>query len=189
MITYSASRFSTTILLSILSLTAFNSTCFANPKDTSSSVTTDQLPPPQPDISELRFSDFFQMPIGPLGPQPTEKLQQLDGKKIRITGYMAKEEEPIEGLFILSGLPVSVAEKSDGPADDLPVATLFVHMPKEDADKILAYRAGPWVLTGTLQLGNKEESNGRTSYARLLLDKKDFEKEKSKKIQKRISKN
>ncbi|HMU68085.1 MAG TPA: hypothetical protein PKE57_13095, partial [Cellvibrionaceae bacterium] len=39
--------------------------------------------------------------------------------------------------------------------------------------KILTYRPGLWVLTGTLQLGNQEDSNGRISYARLIMDKRD----------------
>ena len=83
---------------------------------------------------------------------------------------MVKEEEPTAGLFMLAPLPVSMAEKEDGPADDLPPATLFVHVPPADKDKIMAYRPGPWQLTGTLKLGNQEEANGRMSYTRLILD-------------------
>jgi hypothetical protein len=83
---------------------------------------------------------------------------------------MVREEEPIPGLFMLTSLPVTIPEKEDGPSDDLPGATVFVHMPPEDAEKILAYRPGMWDLAGTLQLGAKEEANGRVSYVRLLLD-------------------
>jgi hypothetical protein len=142
-------------------------------KKSSAVVSASNLPPLPAGVTELSFHDFFKLPAGPKGLEPTEKLLQLNGKKVRIIGYMAKDEEPTPGLFILSSLSVNVAEASDGPADDLPPARLFVHMPKEDADKTLAFRPGPWVLTGTLQLGNQEENNGRTSYARLLLDKKD----------------
>ena len=46
----------------------------------------------------------------------------------------------------------------------------FVHMPTGDSQKILAYRPGMWDLAGILQLGAKEEANGRVSYVRLLLD-------------------
>jgi len=35
---------------------------------------------------------------------------------------------------------------------------------------MLAFRPGAWDLVGTLQLGAKDESNGRISYVRLLLD-------------------
>lgn len=144
-------------------------------KKPSTTVSVSNLSPLPEGVSELNFHDFFKLPAGPKGLEPTEKLLQLDGKKVRVIGYMAQDEEPTPGLFILSSLPVNVAETSDGPADDLPPARLFVHMPKQDADKALAFRPGPWVLTGTLQLGNQEENNGRMSYARLLLDKKDVD--------------
>jgi len=85
-------------------------------------------------------------------------------------GYMVQAEEPTPGLFMLSLVPVNIPEKEDGPSDDLPGSTLFVHMPAADADKILAYRPGLWQLVGTLKLGGQEENNGRISYVRLMLD-------------------
>jgi hypothetical protein len=83
---------------------------------------------------------------------------------------MVKEEEPTAGIFMVTLVPVNIPEKEDGPSDDLPGATVFIHMPAEDAAKILAYRPGMWDLVGNLQLGAKEEGNGRISYVRLLLD-------------------
>ncbi|MGZ8191667.1 MAG: hypothetical protein ACXWTS_10640 [Methylococcaceae bacterium] len=123
-----------------------------------------------PAVTELNLREFYKLPAGPRGLEPTQKLLSLKDKRVRITGYMVKEEEPTAGLFMLSPLPVSMAEKEDGPADDLPPATLFVHGPPADKDKIMAYRPGLWELTGTLKLGNQEEANGRMSYTRLILD-------------------
>jgi hypothetical protein len=120
--------------------------------------------------AELSFREFYQLPVGPYGLEPTSKLMSLKNKRVRIQGFMVKEEEPIPGFFMLTSLPVNIPEKEDGPSDDLPGATLFVHMPTEDSQKILAYRPGMWDLAGTLQLGAKEEANGRVSYVRLLLD-------------------
>jgi hypothetical protein len=71
---------------------------------------------------------------------------------------------------MLTPVPVTLAELADGPADYLPPATLFAHADGENANKILAYRPGVWTLTGTLELGSREEPNGRVSYARLNLD-------------------
>ena len=71
---------------------------------------------------------------------------------------------------MLAPIPVSLSEKEDGPADDLPPATLYVHMPQRDAEKVLEYRSGLWELTGVLSVGNQQEQNGRMSYTRLLLD-------------------
>ena len=120
--------------------------------------------------TDLSFKEFYAFPIGPRGLEPTQKLLSLNNKRIHITGFMVKEEEPIAGLFLLTSLPVSLAEKEDGPADDLPATTLFVHMPARDASSINPYRSGLWDLTGTLQIGNQQESDGRVSYTRLLLD-------------------
>ena len=120
--------------------------------------------------TELSFREFYKLPVGTNGLEPTAKLLSLKGQRVRIQGYMVKEQEPAPGLFMLTSLPVNIPEKEDGPSDDLPGATIFVHMPSEDSEKILAYRPGMWELTGTLQLGAKEEANGRVSYVRLLLD-------------------
>ncbi len=123
-----------------------------------------------PAATELSFRDFYKSPVGPMGLEPTQKLLSLKGKRVRLKGYMVVEEEPTPGLFMLSSVPVNIPEKEDGPSDDLPGATAFVHMPKEDANKVLAHRTGLWDLEGTLELGGKEEANGRISYVRLLID-------------------
>jgi hypothetical protein len=121
-------------------------------------------------VYELSLREFYKFPAGPRGLEPTEKLLRLKDNHVRIRGYMVKEEEPTAGLFMLAPLPVSLAEKEDGPADNLPAATLFVHLPTADAHKVVAYHPGIWELTGTLKLGNHEEANGRISYAQLILD-------------------
>lgn len=132
------------------------------------------LPPPPEGVTDLSFNEFFKMPIGPRGLEPTEKLLSLNNKRVRIVGHMAKEDAPHPGLFMLAALPVNVGEKADGMADDLPAATLFVHMPPQDADKILTYRPEAWVLTGTLQVGNQEEISERVSVVRLIMDQNDI---------------
>jgi hypothetical protein len=120
--------------------------------------------------TELSFREFYKSPVGPLGLEPTQKLLSLKNKRVHIQGYMVIEEEPTAGLFMLTLVPVNIPEKEDGPSDYLPGATVFVHMPKEDAEKKLAYRPGLWSLEGTLELGGKEEANDRVSYVRIQLD-------------------
>ena len=123
-----------------------------------------------PPAAELGFSDFFVRPVGPRGQEPTEKLLSLNGQRVRVVGWVVAEEEPFPGLFMLAPLRVSIAERADGPADDLPGATLFVHLP--DGRRDWSAHAGdrPVEVTGTLDLGPKEEVSGRISYVRLLLD-------------------
>lgn len=126
--------------------------------------------PAHGDAIDLSFCDFYQLPIGPAGLQPTEKLLQLRGKTVRIVGYMVHEENPTPGIFMLAPQPVSLADIEDGPADDLPATVITAHMPSADAQQVLSYRPGLWDLTGKLEVGNTEENNGRISYVRLILD-------------------
>ena len=127
-------------------------------------------PPSKPAAAELSFADFYRMPVGPLGLEPTPKLLALNGQRVEIRGFMAHEDEPFPGVFMMAVMPVTVAERADGAADDLPPATIFVHLPPERAQRVIEYQAGPLVVEGTLQLGAYEEASGRVSYVRLLLD-------------------
>ena len=119
---------------------------------------------------QLQLGEFFKLPVGPKGLEPTEKLLAMNGKRVTVQGHMVKEEEPLPGLFMLTPVPVAMAELADGPSDYLPPATLFVHLPQEGADKVAAYQPGTWNVTGLLELGGQQEANGRVSYARLIPD-------------------
>src|SRR5262249_46122012 len=121
-------------------------------------------------VPVLAFREFFRLPIGPRGLEPTDRLLSLRDQRVRIQGYMVKEEEPQPGVFMLAPKPLAMAELADGPADDLPAATLFVHVGGEDRGKVIGYRAWIWTLSGVLRLGAWLEPNGRVSYVRLILD-------------------
>jgi hypothetical protein len=129
------------------------------------------LPPAPPGVEDLRFEDFFKLPVGRFGLEPTERLASLDGKRVRVLGYVVTEEQPTPDVFMLTPQPVELAEQSDGPADFLPPATLFVHLAPADAGRVVSHQAGLLMVTGTLELGNHEETNGRVSFARLRLDR------------------
>lgn len=122
------------------------------------------------DAVPLQFSEFFIRPVGPRGHTPTATLVGLNGKRVSVRGFMVHEEEPYPGLFIFASLPVTIAERADGPADSLPPATLFVHLPEAQRDEIANYVPAELELAGTLELGAKEEAGGRISYVRLRLD-------------------
>jgi hypothetical protein len=128
------------------------------------------LPAPPPGVSDLRFGEFFRLPVGRGGLEPSARLQALDGQRVRVLGYVVSEEQPTPGLFMLTAHPVALAEVADGPADDLPPATLFVHLAPADAGKVVSHRPGLLVVSGVLEIGNQEEPNGRMSFARLRLD-------------------
>ncbi len=124
---------------------------------------------PPKGVVDIKFREFFKMPMGPHGLEPTEKLLSLNGKQVRIIGYMVNAEEPVAGPFILAPLAVSMAEKEDGPADDMPATTLFVHI-ENGENWVVPHVSGLLKLIGTLELGNREESDGRVSSIRLKLD-------------------
>jgi hypothetical protein len=125
--------------------------------------------PPAAGVTDLKFRDFFRLPIRPRGLEPSERLQGLDGKRVRLIGYMADREEPAAGFLILAPLPVSIAEAEDGPADDMPASVAYVHLDGL-ADRTLPYMPGLLQFTGTLSVGAREESDGRVSTVRLQLD-------------------
>ncbi|MCI0586301.1 MAG: hypothetical protein L0323_05620 [Planctomycetes bacterium] len=126
--------------------------------------------PPEPTrATDLRFSDLFETPVGPRGLRYTETVRRLAGERVRMLGYMVRQDLPSPGVFLFSPLPVQLHERETGHADDLPAATMHVFVPR-DRDKVVPFTPGPLLLTGTLALGPREEPDGRTSNLRLFLD-------------------
>jgi hypothetical protein len=120
--------------------------------------------PPTPE--ELLFRDFFRMPVGSRGLEPSSRLIDLDEKLIRIRGYMAHQELPTPGVFILSPLPVELGDADESLSDDLPPAVVFVHFD----GPAHPYVAGLLQLTGTLHVGPHDEADGHVSQVRAHLD-------------------
>ncbi len=126
--------------------------------------------PVAPPATNLSLADFWVRPVGPRGLEPTETLLRLDGQRVRVRGFVVAEEEPYPGVFLLAPVQVTLAERADGPADDLPPATLFVHLPERHRSESVAPGRAPVEVAGTLELGAREEAGGRISHVRLLLD-------------------
>jgi hypothetical protein len=124
---------------------------------------------PQAGVIDLKFREFFRLPIGPRGLEPSQKLLALDGKRVRLIGYMADREEPAAGFLILAPLPVSISEAEDGPADDMPASVAYVHL-DGFSEQVLPYVPGLLAFTGTLSIGAHEEADGRVSTVRLHLN-------------------
>lgn len=126
--------------------------------------------PPLPDgVAELSFADFFSPVVGPRGLAYTPKFQALDGRRIRICGYMVRQQTRTPGLFLLTPLPVMTDEPEYGACDELPAATLHVLVP-DRARQFVTLVPGRLVLTGRLQVGPLTTADGRLSVARLILD-------------------
>lgn len=138
----------------------------------------EKLPPLPEGTSQLDYRDFFKMPVGDRGLEVTDKLKSLDGKRVRILGYMVQEDHTadegeetgvVPGRFLLTPAPAAVSFPHYGVCDDLPPQTVFVTAP-DFAGKEVPHTQRPLLLTGILSVGNKDEAEGRISVARLLLD-------------------
>ncbi len=127
------------------------------------------LPPLPAGVTELKFNKFFVQPVGDRGLELTDKLLKLDGQRVRILGYMVRQEEATPGKFLFAPLPVEVHEHDSQFADDLPPSTVHVFMPV-CRDQPVPYTRQILLLTGTLNVGNREEADGRISLVRLTLD-------------------
>lgn len=130
------------------------------------------LAAPPTGVSELKFQDVFKLPVGPKGLEPTDKLLGLDGKRVRIVGYMVEQESPVKDAFLFSPLPVLLGDEDESLADDLPPSTIRIELPKAHGMVIPAV-GGLLQLTGTLHVGMYADPvSGRATPARLTLDEK-----------------
>jgi hypothetical protein len=131
--------------------------------------TASALPPLPAGVAELKFSEFFVQPIGPRGLELTEKLRGLEGRRVRILGYMAQREAQPPGAFLLTPFPVQVHDHDNSLAEDFPASAVQVSVPTLPGQPV-PYAPGLMLLTGTLSIGNRAEPDGRISLVRLALD-------------------
>jgi len=127
------------------------------------------LPPLPADLTELKFSEFFVSPVGPRGLVLTDKLANLDGKRVRMVGYMVEQHEGPPGKFIFSALPLQLHDHDSALADDLPASVVHVTVPT-CVGREVPHVPGLMLLTGRLNVGHRDEADGRTSFVRMDLD-------------------
>ena len=149
------------------------------------------LPPLPAGVEELRFEDFFKVPVGPRGLEVTDRVQSLNGRRVRIVGQMVREETStcsttprtdakgrplpawmealVPGRMLLAPSSVLLSMCHYGLSDDLPPQTLYVSVPEKIGEPV-PYVRGWLALTGVLSVGPKAESDGRISVLRLELE-------------------
>ncbi len=128
-----------------------------------------KLPPAPEGVSNLFFDDFFKSPVGRLGLEINPKLTELNGRKVRVLGFMVKQTRPTPWTLMLAPMPLICNEVEFGLADDLPASTLRVLLPKSH-QPITPFTPGLLLLTGRIEVGDREEADGRHSLVRLQLD-------------------
>ena len=121
---------------------------------------------PAADPAPLAFREFFEPASRTL--KPTPRLLSLQGKRVRLVGYMAQMETPPKGGFYLCPSPVLATEGGGGTADLPPDAVLVIVRSAEG--KALGHIPRPLEVTGLLELGPQEDKDGRVSTIRIVLD-------------------
>src|SRR5262245_5927667 len=125
----------------------------------------------------LSFHEFFETDSTEI--KPSAKLLALDGKRVKLVGFMVREEEPLRGAFYLSPQPVFDSEEGGGNAD-LPIESVLVIV-KSYEDKEIPFVPGALEATGILQIGKFQDENGHNAAIQLILDQKYSQSPKSKK--------
>lgn len=118
-------------------------------------------------ITPLEFREFFEPASAQL--KPSAKLVGLSGKRVRISGFMVKMEEPPKGAFYLAPRFVFCDEAGGGTAD-LPPETVRVIV-RSAAGAEVPFVPGPLEVSGILDVGNQTDDAGRVSAVRITLDR------------------
>lgn len=120
--------------------------------------------------TDLKFRDFFALPVGPKGLVPSARLLGLAGQRVRVVGYMARQEQPSVGVLIVAPVPVVLGDEDESLSDDLPASSLYVHLADADRDRAVPWMPGLLSFSGVLRIGATSEADGRMSFVRLELD-------------------
>lgn len=141
-----------------------------NPSATSTAERPDPTLPPPPDgVIDFSLERLYLSPAGRRGLEFTPEARQLDGKRVRLTGFMVRQTQPVPWCFLLSPISLSLHEREYGLAEDLPPSTLHVFYPRS-LPPVLPWERRPVVVTGIFSVGNREEADGRISAARLTIE-------------------
>jgi hypothetical protein len=121
---------------------------------------------PPADPPTLSFHEFFDPSARDL--QPSARLLSLEGKRVRLVGFMAHMVLPPRGAFYLAPRPIACDEAGGGTADLPPEAVLV--LVRALAGESVPFSPRALEVTGVLALGPREEEDGRISMIRLTLD-------------------
>ncbi len=118
------------------------------------------------EYAAFEFGKVFKRPAGPKGLEYTEEARVLDGKKVRMSGYMVRHWHEDASVFLFTEHPMVLNVAEYGLADDLPPDAVHV------IQEVLPGRAPDWVrqelvVMGRLELGPRQEQDGRVSQVRL----------------------
>lgn len=117
-----------------------------------------RLGEPPTGVADLKFADMFMLPVGPKGLEPTARLRTLDGRRVRMVGYVVQQHPPLAGAFMLSPLPVVAGDEDEALADDIPASAMLVRLPHAKGARVPAL-TGLIQVSGVLHVGAREAGN------------------------------
>ena len=116
-------------------------------------------------VSQLSFGELFEKQ-GDL--RPSQRVQQLAGKRVRVEGFMARMEQSPKGAFWLCRKPLEIDEGGGGTGD-LPVESILVLLTPR-TDREAPPLRGPLRVEGKLEVGRQQAPDGTLSLFRIVLD-------------------
>ena len=115
----------------------------------------------------LAFSEILEASGGAV--RLSSRLHELAGRRVRMVGFMPQMELPPRGAFYLCPRPLVTDESGAGTAD-LPPNAVRVVVRSAPEDEV-AFIPGPLEVTGVLEIGRRDETDGAVSFVRLILDR------------------
>lgn len=117
----------------------------------------------------FEMTQAFVLPAGPKGLEYSAAARALEGRKVRIAGSMVRHLHDDPAVFLLTPQAMALNMAEYGLADDLPPQAVHVIL------DVLPGKAPEWVrrplvIYGRLELGPREEADGRISQFRLFAD-------------------
>ncbi|MBE2212835.1 MAG: hypothetical protein IAE82_03115 [Opitutaceae bacterium] len=120
-------------------------------------------------IATLGFDEILVLPVGPKGWELTEKARALDGRRVQLTGHMVRELNPDPDLFLVAASPVTTYACESLAASDVPPNAVQVMLAPRPGLGV-TWRPQQLTVIGRLELGHREERDGRVSHVRLVAE-------------------
>lgn len=129
-----------------------------------------ELGAPPAGVSDLKFHDIFKTPVGDKGLEPSTALLALAGKRVRMVGYMVRQQPAPKDTFLLSPLAAEISDEDEPLADDLPPSIVAIEVTGA-ANQPIPLLPGLIQVTGVLHVGAKTDTaSGRVSAVQIALD-------------------
>ncbi|GEP44857.1 hypothetical protein BGE01nite_41480 [Brevifollis gellanilyticus] len=179
------SKNSLPILLSLCAIGSVAMMVLSRPVDSVTSVerpapqavtAPSPTPAPAPSLRDLAdeyallpFDELYQLPAGPKGLEFTSGTQSLNDQKVRMDGFMVRHFHEDAGVFLFAGVPAVHNQAEYILAESLPTSLVHVLMP-EIAGRTPSWRPQRITVYGRLELGSRQEIDGRLSHVRLIAE-------------------